>query len=100
MKALQQSLALPLCPPGPACNLSHQLKRPLRRAQIRTLQTKIRINHPNQRQMREVMPFGDQLRAQHETAEVEGRCCPSALAVQAQEAGWPHCPGCGAELDG
>ena len=55
-----------LCPPpwvGPARHLAHQLERPLCGAKVRSLQAKVGIYHPHERQMWEIVPLGHDLRA-------------------------------------
>ena len=60
---LHHRLARCLCPSGTSRDLPHQLKGPFRRAQIRSVQPEIGVDHPDQSQQRKVMPFGHQLRA-------------------------------------
>ena len=60
---LQQCHARLVRPSGAAGHLPHQLKRSLSRAQIRSMQAQIRINHAHQRQFWKIMTFGHQLGA-------------------------------------
>ena len=63
LKGLQQRLAGGFHPPRPASDLPHQLERPLCCPQVSPLQTQIGVDHPHQRQQREIVPLGHQLRA-------------------------------------
>ncbi len=49
--------------PRPASDLAHQLEGALGRAQVGPEQPQIRVDHADQRQRREVVALGDQLRA-------------------------------------
>ena len=55
---------------GPASraprHLTHQLKRPLRRTEIRQIQPRIRIDDPDQGDIGKIQPLGDHLRAQQD----------------------------------
>lgn len=60
---LDQAMALQARAPGAARHLREQLEGALRRARIAVRQTKIRIDDPDQRHQREIVPLGDELRA-------------------------------------
>ena len=60
---LQERRAALFGAPGAARHLPDQLERPLRRPQVRALQPKVGVNHPNQRQQGKVVPLGHDLGA-------------------------------------
>ncbi len=62
-ESLHKNLALHIAPPRPARHLGEQLKRPFSRPKIRHVQTQIRIDHPDQRDILEVQTLRDHLRA-------------------------------------
>ena len=62
--ALQQRKSPPVArAPCTPRDLPHQLKRALCRPQVRSLQAQIGVDHTDQRQQREVVPLGHDLRA-------------------------------------
>ena len=62
-------MLLPACTVSPlpaaraARDLAHELEGPLGGAQIRSLQAKVGVDHPDQRQQGKIVPLGNQLRA-------------------------------------
>ena len=60
---LHEHLALDVAAPGAAGDLREQLEGALARAEIRLMQRKIGVNDADERDVREMQPFGNHLRA-------------------------------------
>src|SRR3546814_8627949 len=63
---LQEDAARPLRPAGPAGDLVQQLIGPLCCPEVAAGKPQIGVDDPHQGQKREVMPLGDELRADHQ----------------------------------
>ena len=63
IERLDDRLARPLAAAGPADDLRQQLKRPLRRAEVRQAQANVSRDDADERHARKVVALGDHLRA-------------------------------------
>ena len=72
---LHQHPAGPVAPPGPAGHLRHELEGPLGGAEVGHVQRRVGVDHADQRDVGEVEPLGDHLRAEQDPhlARPEGR---------------------------
>ena len=69
LPGLDQRAARPVAAPGAARHLIEQLERALGGARIAAAEAQICVHHADEREMREVVALGDELRADH---NVEG----------------------------
>ena len=85
-----------LGPPGAAGDLTHELEGALGRAQVAALQPEVGVDHPDQRKQREVVPLGDQLRADDDVGRALARWPRSAPSARGpRRTGRTTAPRCG-----
>jgi hypothetical protein len=77
---LQERLAGVVRPARPARDLAHEREGPFRRPQVGPVEPDVRVDHPGERELREVVPLGHELRADDDVRRPVGDLLDGSLS--------------------